>query len=65
MVAQNSQRQTEEYITGVLADIEYGLKRYRELSASAAPIEKVIKSNAFAYCDEFMSHYTLFYLQIY
>ncbi|MTC45114.1 hypothetical protein GKR71_04525 [Providencia sp. wls1922] len=63
MVAQNSQRQTEEYITGVLADIEHGLKRYRELSAYAAPIEKVIKSNAFAYCDEFMSHYTLFYLQ--
>ncbi|MBG5884535.1 hypothetical protein [Providencia alcalifaciens] len=63
MVAQNSQRQTEEYITGMLADIEHGLKRYRELSAYAAPIEKVIKSNAFAYCDEFMSHYTLFYLQ--
>ncbi|HGN0869901.1 TPA: hypothetical protein ACKROV_003172 [Providencia alcalifaciens] len=63
MVAQNSQRQTEEYITGMLADIEHGLKRYRELSAYAAPIEKVIQSNAFAYCDEFMSHYTLFYLQ--
>ncbi|CAG9430470.1 hypothetical protein [Providencia alcalifaciens] len=63
MVAQNSQRQTEEYITGMLADIGHGLKRYRELSAYATPIESVIQSNAFAYCDEFMSHYTLFYLQ--
>lgn len=63
MVAQNSQRQTEEYITGMLADIGHGLKRYRELSAYATPIESIIQSNAFAYCDEFMSHYTLFYLQ--
>ena len=62
MVAQNAQRQTEEYITGLLADIEHGLKRYRELSTYTAPIENIIHSNAFAYCDEFMSHYTLFYL---
>ncbi|MFB9997664.1 hypothetical protein [Providencia rustigianii] len=63
MVIQNPQRQTEEYLQALLNDIEKCLTRYRELVTYTAPVESEIQSNAFAYCDEFMSHYTMLYLQ--
>lgn len=64
MVNQNLQRQTPEYIASLLADIELCLTRYRALAAQAKEIEEVIHSNAFSYCDEFMSYYTMNYLHM-
>ncbi|HBO22084.1 hypothetical protein [Providencia sp.] len=62
MVNQNQQRQSPEYITGLLTDIENCLNHYRALTAQAKHIEELIHSNAFSYCDEFMSYYTMNYL---
>ncbi|MDD9340878.1 MAG: hypothetical protein PV362_14775 [Providencia heimbachae] len=63
MVTQTPQRQTPEHIAGLLADIENCLSRYRALASYAAEIEKIIHSNAFSYCDEFMAYYTMNYLR--
>ncbi|MDR2225762.1 MAG: hypothetical protein LBE52_07190 [Providencia sp.] len=62
MVSQNPQRQTPEYLTDLLADIEKCLNCYRTLSVYTASIEAEIHSNAFSYCDEFMTYYTMNYL---
>ncbi|EJD6671210.1 MULTISPECIES: hypothetical protein [Providencia] len=63
MVSKNPQRQTPEYLTELVADIGKCLNAYRALLPLAAHIEEAIHSNAFSYCDEFMTYYTINYLR--
>ncbi|MEQ4707639.1 hypothetical protein [Providencia huaxiensis] len=63
MVSQTPQRQTPEYLTEFMANIAKCFCAYRELAIPSAKIEEAIHSNAFSYCDEFMTYYTMNYLR--
>ncbi|GAA5096417.1 hypothetical protein [Wohlfahrtiimonas larvae] len=56
-------QKTEDNILQLLLDIEKTIKAYRELEIKCRSIEKKITSNAFEYCDEYISWVTTFYLR--
>ena len=62
-VRKNTQKRTPETVDAILKDVEKSLEDYRALCGLAAPIEKRLNSNAFAYCDEYISFITTYYLR--
>jgi len=59
----NAQKRSADAITELLAEIHDVLAAYRALSPLAAAHEAVLASQAFGYCDEFISLVTLHYLR--
>lgn len=52
-----------ELVVQYVGDVQSCLSHYRSLAKMVKPLEKELKSHAFAYCDEYLSVMTTYYLR--